>query len=266
MTAALAATRPSPIPVFEHLLVQYRGPGAARCPARSSLPILFLLGMGLSVGAYVDRGGDARRAVPRLHRARPARLDRAADRDRRVDLADARPRSSGSGSTSPCRPRRCARATSSSGRSCSSWCGPPCARPGFWSRWPVRHGRTRGGRWPRCRSVCCSPRPASLPVLAFSATIKSDNMFALIFRFVGDPDDPVRRRVLPGFGACRWWPGGSRTPRRCGTASSCAGPRRWAIPAPCSAGWHVGYLGLWPSAATALARRRFARRLTDGGS
>src|SRR5215475_4725537 len=48
---------PSPLPVLEHLLVQYARTWRGSVLATFVIPVLFLLGMGLSVGAYVDRSG-----------------------------------------------------------------------------------------------------------------------------------------------------------------------------------------------------------------
>src|SRR5258706_10374558 len=57
--ATISPARPgtSAVRVFGHLLVQYRRTWRGSVLSTFLIPILFLLGMGLSVGAYVDRAG-----------------------------------------------------------------------------------------------------------------------------------------------------------------------------------------------------------------
>ena len=54
-TLSPARPGPSAVPVFGHLLVQYRRTWRGSVLGTFLIPILFLLGMGVSVGAYVDR-------------------------------------------------------------------------------------------------------------------------------------------------------------------------------------------------------------------
>ena len=49
---------PSPLPVFEHRLAGYRRIWRGSVFSTFLLPVLFLLGMGISVGAFVNRAGE----------------------------------------------------------------------------------------------------------------------------------------------------------------------------------------------------------------
>jgi lipooligosaccharide transport system permease protein len=99
-------------------------------------------------------------------------------------------------------------------------------------------------------------------ILAFTASIKSDNMFALLFRFAIIPMTlfagvffpveamPLVARLIAyvsplwhGVELCRYATTG--------------------VPSSVSPVWHIGYLLLWAGAGYALARWRFAKRLAS---
>ncbi len=69
--------------VFEYHLVGYRRTWRGSVFSSFLLPLLTMLGFGVGVGAYVT-GGVGGVQLPRLHGARPDRLDRDAGRDRRL--------------------------------------------------------------------------------------------------------------------------------------------------------------------------------------
>jgi lipooligosaccharide transport system permease protein len=103
---------------------------------------------------------------------------------------------------------------------------------------------------------------AAAPVLAYSATIKSDNMFAILFRFAVIPMSlfsgvffPIDQ--LPEV--ARWVAYASPLWHGVELCRAATLGISTAIPAI----WHVAYLGLWALAGYALARRQFERKLTD---
>src|SRR5262245_62327663 len=51
------STVPSPLPVFEHRLAAYRRVWRGSIFSTFVIPVLMLLGLGVSVGSYVDAGG-----------------------------------------------------------------------------------------------------------------------------------------------------------------------------------------------------------------
>src|SRR5829696_7589266 len=55
--AEVMATLPTPLPVFEHCLVLYRRTWRGSLFSTFLLPLLFLFGMGVSLGSYVDLEG-----------------------------------------------------------------------------------------------------------------------------------------------------------------------------------------------------------------
>jgi lipooligosaccharide transport system permease protein len=100
------------------------------------------------------------------------------------------------------------------------------------------------------------------PMMAFTASISSDNMFALLFRFLIIPMTlfagvffPVSAMPL----AARW--AAYVSPLWHGVELCRAATLGW--PLTVSPWVHIGYLGLWAYVGYAMARRRFAKRLTD---
>jgi lipooligosaccharide transport system permease protein len=103
---------------------------------------------------------------------------------------------------------------------------------------------------------------AAAPVLAYSASISTDNMFAILFRFAVIPMTlfagvffPVTQLPV----VVRWIAYAS--PLWHGVELSRAATLGTATPWPWV--WHVGYLAAWALGGYALARLRFSRRLTD---
>lgn len=69
---AISIPRPSPWPVFEHRLVQYRRVWRGTVFSSFLMPLLIMVGMGISVGSYVDRAGQL--GVPYLDYIAPGIL------------------------------------------------------------------------------------------------------------------------------------------------------------------------------------------------
>jgi lipooligosaccharide transport system permease protein len=247
--------------VFEHRLMALRRTWRGNIFTSFLLPILFLLGMGVSVGAYVDRGGTL--GVPYLDYVAPGLMASTA-----VQIAVGE----------------------------SMW---PILSAFAWNRLyhamratPLRAADIVGGEFAYLMVRVGIPAtsflivmvafgvvgsawglaavPAAIlvgaamagAIMAYSASIKSDNMFALLFRFAIIPMTlfagvffPVHAMPL----AARWiayasplWHG----VELCRYATA-------GVPSTLSPVWHVGYLLLWAVAGYALARWRFAKRLAD---
>jgi lipooligosaccharide transport system permease protein len=252
---------PSPLPVFEHRLVAYRRVWRGSVFSTFLLPVLFLLGIGVSVGTYVNRAGDL--GVPYLDYIAPGLLASTA---LQVAIGE------------------------------STW---PIMSAFQWIRIyhamqasPLRPGDLVGGEtlyillrvglsalgfvvvmagfgtvhsWWVIAAV-----PVALlvgaavagPVLAYTASIKSDNMFALLFRFGVIPMTlfagvffPVEAMPL----AARWIAYAS--PLWHGVELCRGATLGWPLALPVVV--HVGYLALWAIGGYALARWRFAKKLTD---
>jgi lipooligosaccharide transport system permease protein len=252
---------PSPFPVLEHRIVAYRRTWRGSVFSSLVVPVLFLVGMGVSVGAYVNRSGTL--GVPYLDYIAPGLLASTA-----VQLAMAE----------------------------SSW---PVLSAFQWNRMyhgmratPLRSGDLVLGEmlFIQVRVAIASTAflavmaafgtvhswsavaalPVALllgaagcsPVLAYSASIRTDNMFALLYRFGVIPMTlfagvffPVSAMPL----AARWlayasplWHGVELC-----RAATLGAPLTWP--------WagHVGYLAAWAVGGYVLARARYARKLTD---
>jgi lipooligosaccharide transport system permease protein len=250
---------PSPLPVLEHWLVAYRRTWRGSVLTTFLLPVLLLVGMGVSVGSYVNRGGLL--GVPYLDYIAPGLLAASA-----LQL----------------------------GINESTW---PILGGFEWRRTffamqasPLRAQDLVGGHalYVALRVLAASVGflvamlllgaahswwtvltlpvavlvglAAALPVTAFSATITSDNLFSLIYRFGVVPMTlfagvffPVAMMPAPA----RWlayasplWHG----------VELC---RAATLGVPPAAGvWlHVGYLVSWAAVGYGLARSRFVRRL-----
>jgi lipooligosaccharide transport system permease protein len=252
------------MPVFEHLMVRYRRTWRGSALTTFLIPILFLLGMGFSVGTYVDRGGAL--GVPYVDFIAPGLLASSVFQLalnestwpilggfewQRVYFAM---------QASPLRPRDMV-----VGQELYILVRAAMGTVGFLVAmllFGTVHSWWAIATVPVCLLLAAS---GSLPVMAYSATITSDNMFSLIFRFGVIPMTlfsgvffPVS--ALPAV--ARWlayasplWHG----VELCRAATL-------GVPSIGLAALHVGYLGLWAVAGYALARWRFGKRLQDGGS
>jgi lipooligosaccharide transport system permease protein len=253
-------TVPSPLPVLEHRLIALRRTWRGGIFTSLLLPVLFLLGMGVSVGAYVDRAGTL--GVPYLNYVAPGLLASTS-----VQIAVGE----------------------------SMW---PILGSFEWHRLyhamrasPLRAADIVGGEFAYLMIRVGIPAAAFLivmtafgvvapwgvaavpaailtgaalagAIMAYSASIKSDNMFALLFRFAIIPMTlfagvffPVDAMPL----VARWiayvsplWHG----VELCRYATA-------GVPSTLPPAWHVGYLLAWAAAGYALARWRFAKRLAD---
>jgi lipooligosaccharide transport system permease protein len=252
---------PSPLPVFEHRVRALRRTWRGNVFSSFLLPILFLLGMGVSVGAYVDRTGSL--GLPYLDYIAPGLLASTA-----IQIAVGEAMWPILGSFEWTRLYHAMRAT------------------------PLRPGDIVGGEFlyqivrvalPAASFVLVMAGfgvvhswwgIAAIPVavltaaavagaiMAYSASIKTDNMFALLFRFVVIPMTlfagvffPVSEMPL----IARWiayasplWHG----VELCRYATM-------GLPSVLPVIAHAGYLGAWALAGYALARWRFAKRLSD---
>lgn len=264
MTAAVAAARPSPIPVLEHLLVQYKRTWRGSVFTTFVIPILFLLGMGVSVGAYVDRGGTL--GVPYLDYIAPGLL---ASSVLQMALGEATwpvlaafewQRIFFGMQASPLRPRDIL-----IGQELFILVRAAMCAAGFlvaMALFGTVHSWWTLATLPVCLLLTAA---GSLPVLAFSATIKKDNMFSLIYRFGVIPMTlfagvffPVTAMPL----VARWVAYAS--PLYHGVELCRAATLGY--PGTGSVWLHLFYLGLWSVGGYWLAHRRFVRRLKDGGN
>jgi lipooligosaccharide transport system permease protein len=252
---------PSPLPVFEHRLVAYRRVWRGTVLNTFLAPVLILLGLGISVGSYVNQGGAL--GVPYLDYIAPGLLASTAVQ---VALGE------------------------------SSW---PVMSFFQWIRVyhamrasPLRPQDMVGGEtlyillrvgtsslaflvvatafgavhsW---RGMLALPAAmlagaaVTGPMMAYSASITSDNMFALIFRFLVIPMTlfagvffPVS--VMPT--AARW--AAYVSPLWHGVELCRAATLGWPTTLPPMV--HIGYLAVWGVAGFALARARYAKRLSD---
>jgi lipooligosaccharide transport system permease protein len=254
-------TVPSPLPVLEHRLMGLRRTWRGNIFTSFLLPLLFLLGMGVSVGGYVDRGGGL--GVPYLDYVAPGLLASTA-----VQIAVGESMWPILGSFEWHRLYHAMRAT------------------------PLRAADIVGGEFAYLMIRVGIPAAAFLivmtafgvvgswwglaavptailtgaamagAIMAYSATIKSDNMFALLFRFAIIPMTLFAGVFFPVDAMpliARWiayvsplWHG----VELCRYATA-------GVPSSLPPAWHVGYLLAWAGAGYALARVRFAKRLGD---
>jgi lipooligosaccharide transport system permease protein len=255
------STVPSALPVFEHRLAAYRRVWRGSIFSTFLIPVLMLLGLGYSVGSYVDAAGGL--GLPYVDYIAPGLLASTV-----LQLAIAE----------------------------STW---PVLGAFTWNRMyhgmrasPLRPQDMVGGEllyvglragssavgflvvmtfagavysWtgvfalPAALLLAAS---AAGPVLAYSATITTDNMFAILYRFAVIPMTlfagvffPVDQLPM----VLRWlayvsplWHG----VELCRSATL-------GLPTPVPAYWHVAYLAAWAVAGYWLACRRYARKLTD---
>jgi lipooligosaccharide transport system permease protein len=254
-------TSPSPLPVFQHRLTLYLRTWRGSVFSSFLVPILFLLGMGLSLGSYVDSRGVL--GVAYIDYIAPGLLASTAFQ---IAIGEATwpilgsfmwVRTYHAMRASPLRPQDMV-----GGEILYIWLRVGTSAAGFlivMALFGVLHSPLAVATLPVALLLGVA---AAAPVLAYSATIKTDNMFPILFRFAVIPMTlfagvffPVTQ--LPA--AVRWiayasplWHGVELT--RAATLGT-APPWPWV--------WHVGYLAAWAVAGYALARRRFSRRLTD---
>jgi lipooligosaccharide transport system permease protein len=254
-------TVPSPLPVLEHRLLALRRTWRGNVFTSLLLPIMFLLGMGVSVGAYVDSTGTL--GVPYVDYVAPGLMVTTAAQ---IAVAE------------------------------SMW---PVLGAFEWHRLyhsmratPLRAVDIVGGELAYLMIRVGVPAAAFLvvmtafgavtswwgllavltavllalalapAVLAYTASIKSDNMFALLFRFVIIPMTLFAGVFFPVDAmpvVARWiayvsplW----HAVELCRYATV-------GVPSALSPVWHVGYLLVWAVVGYGLARSRFSRRLTD---
>jgi lipooligosaccharide transport system permease protein len=252
------------MPVFEHLMVRYRRTWRGSVLTTFLIPIMFLLGMGFSVGTYVDRGGAL--GVPYVDFIAPGLLASSVFQLalnestwpilggfewQRVYFAM---------QASPLRPRDMV-----VGQEMYIQVRAATGTVGFLVAmllFGTVHSWWAIATVPVCLLLAAA---GSLPVIAYSATITSDNMFSLIFRFGVIPMTLFSGVFFPVSAlpvAARWLAYASplwHAVELCRAATL-------GVPPIGPVALHVGYLGLWTVAGYALARWRFDRRLKDGGS
>jgi lipooligosaccharide transport system permease protein len=251
----------SPLPVLEHRLATWRRTWRGNVFSSLLLPVLFLLGMGVSVGSYVDRGGAL--GVPYLDYIAPGLLASTA-----LQIAVAESTWPILGAFEWHRTYHAMRATP---------LGPADLVGGEFGFLAIRVAlpatsflvvMTLFGVVHSWWGLAVIPLAiligASLAgaMMAFSATIKSDNMFALVYRFAIIPTTlfagvffPVASMPL----AARWvayvsplWHG----VELCRYATL---GRPSALPVVV----HIGYLAIWAVGGYLLARWRFAVKLAS---
>lgn len=268
MTTASAAVAtvvrvsgPTPWPVLEHRLTNLRRTWRGNIFTSLLLPVLFLLGMGVSVGGYVDRAGTL--GVPYLDYVAPGLMASTA-----VQIAVGESMWPILGAFEWHRLYHAMRATP---------LRPVDIVAGELAFLSLRVGLPTTsflivmtafgvvGSWWGLAAV-----PAAVltglsmagAIMAYSASIKTDNMFALLFRFAivpmtlfggvffpVDAMPPVARWIAyasplwHGVELCRYATAG--------------------VPSALPPVLHVAYLLAWAGAGYALARWRFTRRLAD---
>jgi lipooligosaccharide transport system permease protein len=252
---------PSPVPVFQHRATLYVRTWRGSVFSSFVLPILFLLGMGISVGAYVDAAGSL--GLPYVDYIAPGVLASAA---LQVAVSESTWPVLGSFQwvrtyhamrASPLRPQDmvggeilyvCLRA----GTSAVGFLAVMALFGTVHSWWGVA----------ALPAVLLLAVAASAPVLAYSASITTDNMFAILFRFAVIPMTlfagvffPVSSMPLPlqwlAYASPLWH--GVELCRSATLGIATAWP----------ATVHIGYLALWALVGYGLARRQFSRKLTD---
>jgi lipooligosaccharide transport system permease protein len=251
----------SPLPVFEHRLMALRRTWRGNVFSSILLPVLFLLGMGISVGGYVDRSGGL--GVPYLDYVAPGLLASTA-----TQIAVSEAMWPILGSFEWLRLYHAMKATPL--RAADIVGGEFCflmVRVGLpalsFLLVMVAFGVVHSW-WAVAAVPAAVLTGASLAgaVMAYSASVTSDNMFALLYRFAIIPMTlfagvffPVESMPL----IARWiayvsplWHG----------VQLC----RYAtldLPSALPVAAHVGYLALWAAVGYVLARARFAKRLAD---
>jgi lipooligosaccharide transport system permease protein len=249
------------LPVLEHMLVGVRRTWRGQVLSSFVQPVLILLGMGVTVGGYVDRGGAL--GVPYLDYIAPGLL---ASTVAQIAVTESMwpvmgafmwNRAYHGMIATPLRPVDILRGQSAylllrTGLPAASFLSVMTVFGAVHSPWGI-------AVLPVCALLTAS---MSGVILAYTASITSDNLFALLFRFGIIPMTlfagvffPVSAMPL----AARWvayasplWHG----VELCRYATL-------GLPSALPVAAHVVYLGLWAVGGYALARRRFAKRLGD---
>lgn len=251
---------PSPWPVFYHRWRLYLNTWRGTVFSSFLLPVMFLLGLGVSVGSYVD---DSALGLPYAHFIAPGVL---ASTVFQVAISEAAwpvlaafqwVRTYHAMRAAPLRP-----VDMVGGEILWIWLRAGTSAAGFLIVLAL-FGIVRS-------PVAVLAVPAALllaaascaPVLAYSASIRRDGWFALLFRFGVIPMTlfagvffPVEQLPL----AARWV--AYVSPLWHGVELS----RAATLGLPTAIGWlgHAAYLVLWAGAGYLLAVHRFTRRLTD---
>jgi len=254
-------TQPSAIPVLEYMLVSVRRTWRGQVLSSFVQPVLILLGMGLAVGGFVDRGGAL--GVPYLDYIAPGLL---ASTVAQIAVAESMwpvmgafmwNRAYHGMIASPLRPVDILRGQSAymllrTALPAASFLLVMTAFGAVHSAW----------------GIAVLPIGALLTaslsgvILAYTASITSDNMFALLFRFLVIPMTLFAGVFFPVAAlplAVRW--------------AAYVSPLWHAVelcrfatlgqPSALPVAAHVGYLLVWAVAGYELARRRFIKRLGD---
>jgi lipooligosaccharide transport system permease protein len=249
------------VAAFEHRLVAYRRTWRGSVLSSFLLPVLFLLAMGVTVGGYVDRGGTL--GVPYLDYIAPGLLASTA---LQVGVGESTyPVYDGFAWT---RTYHSIQATPArvvdivNGHVAYVLMRVVMAATGFLVVM-VLFGAVHSAWAPAAVVAALLTGFASTtPVFAYSATIKSDGLFAVLFRFavvpmtlfagVFFPIDtmPTAGRVLAYVSPL--WHGVELT--RAATLGTATAWGVWA---------HVGYLALWGIVGYLLTVRCFRRRLAE---
>lgn len=247
--------------VFEHQLIGYRRMWRGTVFSTFVLPVLFFLAMGLTVGAYVDRGGVL--GVPYLDYIAPGLLASTA---LQVAVGESTwPVFSGfewsrtyySMAATPVRVRdmvagHIGYVLLRVGLSAVGFIAVMAIFGTVHSPWAVL-------TVPVALLVGLA---TAAPVFGYSATIKSDGMFAVLLRFAVLPMTlfagvffpvaslPLAARLL-AYASPLWHGVELCRAATLGTATA------WGV------GAHLGYLAVWAAGGYALAVARFRRRLAD---
>jgi lipooligosaccharide transport system permease protein len=255
------SSSPSPLPVFQHRAALYRRTWRGSVFSSFLLPILFLLGMGISVGAYVDAAGVL--GIPYLDYIAPGLLASAA-----LQIAIGEStwpvlggfqwiRTYHAMQASPLRPQDMV-----GGELLYIWLRVGTSALGFlvvMALFGVVHSWSGVLALPAALLLAVS---VSAPVLAYAATIKSDNMFAILFRFAVIPMTLFAGVFFPVDAMpllARWFAYVSPLWHGVELCRSATLGISTALPAI----WHVAYLALWAIVGYRLACWRFQRKLAD---
>jgi lipooligosaccharide transport system permease protein len=264
MATDVAVPRRGALPVLEHMLIRYRRTWQGSVLTIFVVPILFLLGVGLSVGTYVDRGGAL--GVPYIDFIAPGLF---ASTLFQLGLNESMYPVLGGFEW-----QRIYFAMQASplqapdivlGHLLYVLVRVAMAGVGFLIAMTI-FGTVHS--WWALATLpfgLLLAAAATLPLMAFSATARSDSRFPVIHRLAVIPMTLFAGVFFPVAAmpvAVRWlayvsplW----HAVELC-RAATLGWPFGWA------ALGHIAYLGLWVAVGYELARRQFDRRLKDGGS
>ena len=256
-----ALPRPSPLPVFMHRFTHYKRTWRGSVFSSFLLPVMFLLGMGLSVGSFVDSGGAL--GMPYVEFIAPGLL---ASTVFQIGVGEAAwpvlgafqwVRTYHAMRASPLRPRDMVggELLHISMRAGTSAAGFTVVMLFF----GIVHSAAAVATVPIALLVAVA---SAAPVIAYSASIRSDNMFAILFRFAVIPMTlfagvffPIEQLPL----LARWVAYASPLWHGVELARSAT----LGTPTALAWFWHVAYLAAWAVAGYLLACRQFSRKLTD---